>query len=595
MYGRLRGFHVLIAFGFRASPWQATLFLLSGAVMSLIGPVLAFGSKLLVDAAFAGNAAWALGVVVVMALARGIGLINGLYYIDLLFSVVEKAGSAVDARLIELAAATPGLAHHEQPDYLDQMDLLREERGTLAWMTNATAGIVRVVVQSVASALLLVRLHPALLLLPLVGVVSFLAGRRARLLQQQAAEVTAEPERLRRHLFDVATSATTGKEVRVFGLGSELLARHGAVAAAVAHPRDGADWRAAGLQSLDALVSGAAYAAAIGLVLWQALRGAATPGDVVLAVGLAAGLNAIVFTAVAYGTSFLRVLRVAGRYLWLVDYAESEQHRHREPAAIPDVIREGITLDKVAFHYPGTESPVIEEISLQLPAGAVVALVGENGAGKTTLAKLLCRFYEPSGGRITVDGVDLGRFEVDAWRARVSAAFQDFARLELVARETVGVGDLPRIEDGVAVGAALLRARAEDVPARLPLGLETQLGRNWEDGVELSGGQWQKLALARAMMRGRPLLLILDEPTASLDAEAEHELFERYAHLARQAGAETGTITFLVSHRFSTVRMADLIVVLEHGRVREAGNHEQLMAAGGLYAELYGLQARAYR
>jgi ATP-binding cassette subfamily B protein len=232
-----------------------------------------------------------------------------------------------------------------------------------------------------------------------------------------------------------------------------------------------------------------------------------------------------------------------------------------------------------------------------------VALVGENGAGKTTLVKLLCGLYQPSPGRLLVDGVDLRRLDVETWRSRTAAGFQDFARFMLLVRESVGVGDVRSVEDVAAVAAALERAHAADVVADLPHGLETQLGRYFRPGVgqaaasalALSGGQWQKLALGRAMMRPEPLLLVLDEPTAALDAPSEHALFERYAGAARRSAAANGGITVLVSHRFSTVRMADLIVVMEQGRVVAIGSHAQLTAQGGLYAELYELQARAYR
>jgi ATP-binding cassette subfamily B protein len=226
-----------------------------------------------------------------------------------------------------------------------------------------------------------------------------------------------------------------------------------------------------------------------------------------------------------------------------------------------------------------------------------VAVVGENGAGKTTIVKLLCRFYDPTEGRITVDGTDLRRFPIDEWRARLSGAFQDHARLEFVARESVGVGHLAAVDDESAVLNAIESAGASAVLGSLPGGLTTQLGTRFEDGVELSGGQWQQLALGRGMMRApaAPLLLLLDEPTAALDPSTEHRLFERYAAAARSASAGNGAVTVLVSHRFSTVRMADFIVVVADGRVLENGTHEDLMAAGGLYAELYGLQARAYR
>lgn len=595
MFGWLRNYRTLMGFSFRAAPWQATLFLISGAVMSLIYPASAWGFKILVDAAVDRDAREALIAVTVLSAAAGIGLINGLYYVDLLFTVAERAGAALDRRLIRLMGGVSGIEHHERPEHLDRLDLLREQRSMLGWMTNATAGLLRVAVQLVASGVLLARLHPALLLLPLFGTVSFLAGRRAQELQRRAEEATAEAERLRRHLFETATDAAAGKEVRVFGLLDTLLDRHHAASDTVIGGRNRADWQSAGLQSIGALVSGAAYAGAIGLVLLLAVRGTATPGDVVLAVGLAAGMNAIVSTAVGYGTHFLRVLQVAGRYLWLERYAALAQRTPLDSAPAPAGLDHGISLEDVSFRYSGMDADVLSGVTLWLPAGSVVALVGENGAGKSTLVKLLCGMYEPTAGSIVVDGVDLSRMDHEGWRERVSAAFQDFVRFELLARESVGVGDVSRMESERDVRAALGRARAADLPAQLPRGLETQLGRDWEGGVELSGGQWQKLALGRAMMRERPLLLVLDEPTASLDAQTEHDLFVQYADAARRVAREAGTVTVLVSHRFSTVRMADQIAVLDGGRVREVGNHDELMARGGLYAELYDLQARAYR
>jgi ATP-binding cassette subfamily B protein len=236
---------------------------------------------------------------------------------------------------------------------------------------------------------------------------------------------------------------------------------------------------------------------------------------------------------------------------------------------------------------------VLDDISLHLPAGAVVAVVGENGAGKSTLVKLLARMYVPTAGRITIDGVDLAEINIEEWRACLAGAFQDFYRLELHAQETVGVGDLPRLDDRAATSTAVDRAGAQDVIERLAYGIETQLGPSWEEGTEVSFGQWQKLALARGFMRDAPLLLILDEPTAALDAETEHALFERFAEAAR-SHVDTGRITVLVSHRFSTVRMADLIVVMDGAHVAEVGSHEELMTLHGHYAELFGIQAAAY-
>jgi ATP-binding cassette subfamily B protein len=237
---------------------------------------------------------------------------------------------------------------------------------------------------------------------------------------------------------------------------------------------------------------------------------------------------------------------------------------------------------------------VISGVNLFLQAGKTVAIVGNNGAGKTTLVKLLCRLYEPTAGSITLDGLDLQRIPAEQWRLRLAAGFQDFAQLELVARESVGVGDLPNVHHDGAVAEALARAAASDVRSILPLDLDTQLGRTFDGGVDLSIGQWQKLAVGRAMMRTAPLVLILDEPTASLDAPTEHALFEHFALAAQHYAAAAGTVTLLISHRFSTVRMADLIVVISDGAIAEQGSHDELVAAGGIYADLYNIQARAY-
>jgi ATP-binding cassette subfamily B protein len=281
----------------------------------------------------------------------------------------------------------------------------------------------------------------------------------------------------------------------------------------------------------------------------------------------------------------------ARRLAWLEDYAASAATRADQPA--PVRLARGIRFDHVSFAYPGTDRLVLDDVSLDLPAGSVVAIVGENGAGKSTLVKLLAKMYEPARGRILVDEIELARVPAAAWRARLTGAFQDFFKFELRAREAIGVGDVPRIDDAAAVTTAVGRAGADDVVARLPTGLDTQLGPAWPGGVDVSFGQWQKLALARGFMREQPLVLVLYEPTAALDAETEHALFERYAAAAHEAGGN-GRVTILVSHRFSTVRMADLIVVLDGARVAETGTHAALMSARGPYAQLYEIQAAAY-
>ena len=589
-----RGFRVLMAFGLRAAPWQAVVFLVSAFIMSLEGLVVPVGLKLLADAAVALDLRAGLVAAFIIAATAGLAVVNLQFYVTLIFTVVERAGALIDKRLMELTTGIAGLEHHERPAYLDEMAILRERRGSLAWMTNAAGQVIQIVVQLVGSAILLAGLHPLLLLLPLFGAGSTLAERRGLAIKRRTDQITAERVRLREQIFGIATSAEAGKEVRIFGLRDELFARHRAVYEAQMRDRERGDWQIMGLQTAGSLLFAVGYIGAIALVLVRAIQGLATPGDVLLAISLASQTHGILSQVIAYGSGLVWSLSVARRYLWLEDYAQRKQEVTGELASVPARLTQGITVQDLTFRYPGTEALVLRDVSLALPAGGVVALVGENGAGKTTLVKLLSRFYEPDAGRIAADGIDLRRFKVNEWRPRLSTGFQDFSRFEFVARETVGVGKLPAIDDVPAVEAALVRAGADDVPGTLPAGLETQLGRDWEGGVDLSGGEWQKLALGRAFMRLDPLLVILDEPTAAIDAQTEHALFERIAAEARR-DERRGTVTILVSHRFSTVRMADHIVVLDKGRILEQGSHDELMRNEQLYAELYRLQSRAYQ
>jgi ATP-binding cassette subfamily B protein len=353
-------------------------------------------------------------------------------------------------------------------------------------------------------------------------------------------------------------------------------------------------WRTALWHALGWAIFAAAYVAAIVFVS-SSLRAPASSVLLVLAAG--ARLSAYVGATVGE-LGFLTGFWMFGavRLAWLEDYVSAVSSAADQP--VPERLTTGIRFDRVSFAYPGTDRLVLDDVNLMLPAGAVVAIVGENGAGKTTLVKLLAKMYEPRSGSILVDDTPLARVRADEWRRRLAGAFQDFFRFEFKAQQTVGVGDVARLDESPAVMTAVGRAGADEVVVKLKAGLETQLGPTWPGGVDVSFGQWQKLALARGFMRDEPLVLVLDEPTAALDAETEHALFERYAAATR--GHTTprnghGRITILVSHRFSTVRMADLIVVLDGAKVVEVGSHEELMAKRGQYAELYGIQAAAYR
>jgi ATP-binding cassette, subfamily B, bacterial len=293
--------------------------------------------------------------------------------------------------------------------------------------------------------------------------------------------------------------------------------------------------------------------------------------------------------------SLLRTLTTSARFLYLEHVAKSVGRGEEAAMPVPARLSAGIRLDRVSFSYPGSSAPTLREVTLTLPAGTTVAVVGDNGAGKTTLVNLLAGLCRPTSGRILIDGTDLAKLDPEAWRLRISAGFQDHARFEFTVQRAVGLGRLEELDDVNAATAALRRAGASEVPDSLPAGLQTQLGPGWPAGIDLSGGQWQKLAVARAMMRPDPLLLLLDEPTAAIDAEAEHELFTRWTLAVSSVRERSGAITVLVSHRLSAVAMADLIVVLQAGRVHEVGSHAELMAAGGCYAELFDLQARGYR
>jgi ATP-binding cassette subfamily B protein len=430
--------------------------------------------------------------------------------------------------------------------------------------------------------------------MPLLSVPPLLTGRWAQNRLDRARDESAGDIRLSRHLFRQATSAGPAKELRLFGLQDELRRRHMEL-------WDGATkrlWRIHRsntiVRALGQLVFAVGYVASVLLVVQGVITHHGKPGDVVLAVTLAALVNVQVSIGLGLVFNLQGMAKIIGRYHWLKELVAGSRPIAPDRAT-PSRIAQGISFKDLNFRYPGTDRVVLGGVNLDIPAGSTVAIVGENGAGKTTLVKLLCRFYEPDEGQMLLDGVDIRRFDIVDWRDRIATGFQDFARFELVARQTVGVGDLPRLDSEPAVEGALERAHASDVIGRLEQGLSTQLGKSYAEGTELSGGQWQKLALGRAMMREHPLLLVLDEPTSALDAQAEHELFERYADNARRVGTATGAITLFVSHRFSTVRMADLIVVVAEGKVLESGSHAELMRRKSLYAELYELQAKAYR
>jgi ATP-binding cassette subfamily B protein len=581
--------------GYQAEPRLLTVAFGLSLLSALPDALLAVWFKLLADGLLGGR------VALVYAAAIGLGASStATWFLRVISDRTQRrfrdqVTIALESHVARLQASLATLEHQERPEYLNRLAILRDQVFVLDHMYMSLFSTCGWILRLVVTVALLMSIHPALAVLAVFALPTVLTSTWRPGVERAVEERVAPENRLARHLFITATTAAPGKEVRVTGIGDRLVANRREAWERWYRPVAAARAASALWHTLAWVVFAAAFVGAIVLV---SLAIGSTAGDVLLV--LAAGSRLAAYIGATVGEiGFLRGVWLEGsrRLAWLEDYAAVLAPRANRP--VPARLTEGIRFEHVSFVYPGTERRVLDDVNLELKAGAVVAIVGENGAGKTTLVKLLCRLYQPTSGRIFVDGIDLATMSVDEWRARLSGAFQDFFRFEFRVRQAVGVGDLPRLDDDPAVLAAVGRAGADDVVDGLSAGLATQLGPTWPEGVELSFGQWQKLALARGFMRDEPLVLVLDEPTAALDAETEHALFERYAAASSRStdanGASNGRITVLVSHRFSTVRMADQIVVLDGARVVEAGSHDELIARGGQYAELYGIQAAAYR
>jgi ATP-binding cassette subfamily B protein len=597
MRSALRTLALMVQISWRADAVRSVFTVITAIGQMASLPLRAIGLKVLTDGIVTGDREHALTGV---ALVLGLTALNRVMVaasMNFRMRLRENTQLYLDGHIMGLTAGIPGLEHHERPEYLDQVELIRNERGYLANPFNPISWTIASIVQSASTLGLLLGVHPVLALLPLFGIGTAWASGRGEHRLVALMDRQAEGNRVLRHHYELATQPQSAKEVRIFGLTDELLRRRSDLFGVLEQERRGLALQRVVLATGAWLVFAAGYVAAIWFTVRAATRGDATVGDVVLVLNIGSQIDQQLAELGENVAWFVRTHRAVRRLRWFTDYADRSHAslRPASPTVAPARLVDGIRVEGVSFSYPGTDIPVLDGVDLHLPAGSTVAIVGENGAGKTTLVKLLCRFYEPTAGRILVDGVDLRSIPIDEWRLRASAGFQDFAMFQLFARETVALGDTSvDAEDRVVLGA-LRRAAAPEVIGELPDGLATQLGREFDGGVELSLGQWQKLALGRAMMRTEPLLLVLDEPTASLDAPTEHRLFERFHGAAREAAIERGAITVLISHRFSTVRMADVILVVDGGRIVEAGDHATLIQAGGLYAELYDLQARAYR
>ncbi|MGZ3376582.1 MAG: ABC transporter ATP-binding protein [Phenylobacterium sp.] len=578
---------------FAAAPGRASAAVtaeLAGAILALIS---SYQIKDVIQAASGGSPQHAVAAALTLAATAGAASLCFMIYAQLSPRLVEAISVHLDGELVRLTSRIPTIEYADRPAHADKIGLIRNSRQQLASGLQVVAVSFRLTVQLLGTFVILISVDPWLALLPLFAIPRALAGQEARRLQVRAQEATAEPMRLRGHIFNHATSPVAGKELRIFGLGEELAKRYRDISATTRHLNVRANWGGALWSALGDSIFTVGCIAAVAWLVVQAAHGAVTPAGVVLAASLITGLILQMNAALQY-TQFVQALSTtAERYVWLEDFSNEAAKTQLGETPSPAILRRAITVENVSFTYPDRDKPVLADISLEIPAGKVIALVGENGSGKSTLVKLLCGFYRPSSGRILIDDTDLADIAPADWRGRIGGAFQDFTNFETPMHESVGLGDLPSLGDRGRASAAMTRAGGGDLATLDPQGLDVMLGKKW-GGVDLSGGQWQKLALGRALMRDEPLLVVFDEPAAALDASAEHDLFERFAAEAR-AGQSAGRSTLLISHRFSTVRMADAIAVLEAGKIAEFGSHEALKKAGGRYAELFEIQASAYR
>jgi ATP-binding cassette subfamily B protein len=550
--------------------------------------------SMMAEALLAGNAAMLFATLAAIAASATLTWLLRVVATRMTRRFRDRVTIALETHVATLQASVSGLELHERQDYLDRLAVLRNQVFVLDHMYMSLLETIGWIVRVIITIVLLTSIDPMLVLLAVFAVPTVLSAAWRPGVERQVEERFAQHNRLAEHMFATATSATAAKEIRVTGIGDDLADRRRTEWQRWFVPVARARWGTAISHSVAWAIFGLGY---VGAVVFVVVGLDAAVGSVLLILAAGARLSAYVGGTIGE-IGFLRGIWLDGsrRLVWLENYTAALTAD--TDITVPERLVDGISLEHVSFTYPGASRLALEDITLHLPAGAVVAVVGENGAGKSTLVKLLAKMYEPTSGDILIDDRPLRRMSATEWRDRLTGAFQDFFRFEFSAQHSVGLGDLPRLDNEPAVTEAVRKAGAGDVVERLPEGLHSQLGSTWPGGQELSFGQWQKLALSRGYMRAAPLLMVLDEPTAALDAETEHELFERYADATRgdeSASSDAGTITILVSHRFSTVRMADLIVVLDGSRLAEVGSHDELMQRDGPYADLYRIQAAAYQ
>ena len=567
----------------------AGLFLLG----SLAQPGVAIVVRELTNATLSGSAAW---VVIVLAAALSLclasqlmlGHFGHLWY----FELGELDEIELNQRVSQAIHNDQPLDEIESAEVADKIDLLRQDIARIRDTLESTITLCAVAIQLVLTCILFVTVSPWLLLVVVAAAIPVLTTGAAERPVQQARERATVYSRRVKHLRDASTTADSVKEVRLGGGAERIRALHGEAQQAFAEEIGRGYRRYAVVRLAGQLPFALSLLAAIAYTAYLTLHGYSNAGELVMVLALTTQIGVQVAVALlqlnnigiaAIGLERIEELRRKG----------TPRLDSNTEGSVPNRITSGLRLIGVEFSYPGSAKPNLSNITLEIPAGTAVAVVGENGAGKSTLIKLVQGLYQPGSGRIEIDGIPLASFEPDVWHAATSALFQDFVHFDFRARESIGFGDIDRIDDRAAIETALVRAKAQSVMERIG-DLEKYIGGNFRTGEELSGGQWQTIGLARALVKDNPVVLTLDEPGHSLDPESELRMIDAYEAAARDYANRRGAIAFYVTHRLSSVRSADLVVVLRDGRIEDVGTHDELMAVGGYYSELFSMQAIAY-
>ena len=577
------------------SPALTIASLAARLVKSLIPVAMLWVAKLILD-----RVAAAIGSGVSVNSREIINLVAIEFGLAVLSDLLARANSLTDSllgdrftnilslRLIEHASRLD-LVCFEDPAFHDKLERARRQTTGRLGLLVTFASLAQELITLATLSVGLIWFSPWLVLLLAVAVVPNFLGEThfAGLAYSLLYRWTPERRELD-YVRMLGASAQSAKEVKIFGLGGYLAGRYRQLSDRFfAENRKLVIRRTVTGAGLN-LIGTAGYYTAYLIVIQRTLSGALSIGDLTFLAGAFARSRSLMEGLLG------AISGISDQALYLADLYEFFEMKPgieaNQPGALPapHPIRQGFEFRGVGFRYPGKERWVLRDVSFDLKRGERLALIGENGAGKTTLVKLLCRLYEPDEGAILLDGIDLRDYDAASLRREIGVIFQDYMRYDMPARENIGLGRIEELSNEARIRESAAKSLADGVIAQLPGGLDAMLGRRFEGGSDLSAGQWQKFALARAYMRDAQLI-VLDEPTASLDARAEFEVFQRFSELTR------GRMAVLISHRFSTVRMADRILVLEGGAIREQGSHEELVALGGQYAELFALQAAGYR